>query len=205
MPNYIVAITGASGSIYADKLIRALKAAEQGINLLITDPGKLVMADELGWQWPTENGQIQTYLREQFGYLKGNSQLQYFAYNDIGAQIASGSAKNKAMIIVPCSMSTLSGIACGASNNLVQRAADVMLKEKRPLLIVPRETPLNQIHLKNMLTLAKAGAHIIPAMPAFYQKPHTIDDLANFMVGRILDILDIEHNLFKRWTGLADS
>lgn len=203
MADYIVAITGASGSLYAERLIKALLKAGKNINLLISEPGRLVVKDELDWEIPLNAVEAQIYLRDKFGCLKGNTGLNFYDYMDIGAQIASGSAMTKGMVIIPCSMSTLSGIACGASNNLVERAADVMLKEKRPLIVVPRETPLNTIHLRNMLTLAEAGASIVPAMPAFYHQPESINDLADFIAGRVLDLLQIEHNLFNRWKGLG--
>lgn len=202
MSDYIVAVTGASGSLYAERIIKALLKARKNIRFLITEPGRLVVKDELGWELPVEALEAQRYLMDKFGCLKGSTSIKYFDYRDIGAQIASGSAKTQGMIIIPCSMSTLSGIACGASNNLVERAADVMLKEKKPLIVVPRETPLNTIHLRNMLTLAEAGASIVPAMPAFYHRPESIADLADFIAGRVLDLLQIEHKLFNRWEGL---
>lgn len=202
MSDYIVAVTGASGSLYAERLIKALLKAGKNIRFLISEPGRLVVKDELGWEVPSDFTQAQIYLREKFGCLKGSNRINYYDYKDIGAQIASGSAMTKGMIIIPCSMSTLSGIACGASNNLIERAADVMLKEKRPLIVVPRETPLNTIHLRNMLTLAEAGASLLPAMPAFYHQPESINDLADFIAGRVLDLLQIEHDLFNRWEGI---
>jgi len=199
--SYIIAVTGASGAIYARNMLQALLELNQEVSLTITGPGFRVLSEELSWDLPEPGDPGMT--REIGRYLgwNGDAPLRYFDYRDIGAEIASGSARNDGMIIIPCTVSTLSGIACGASQNLVERAADIMLKEKRQLVVVPRETPFNQIHLKNMLELACMGVHIVPAAPAFYHKPETIEDLVNFVVGRVLDLLKIEHDLFKRWQG----
>lgn len=202
MAAYIVAVTGASGAIYSRNMLLALNNLGHDVFLTVTEPGFDVLRAELSWDLPGFgdpgfNETFKSYLCWQAG-----SRLEYFDYRDVGARIASGSAKTDGMIVVPCTMSTLSGIAVGASRNLVERAADIMLKEHRPLILVPRETPFNQVHLKNMLELARMGVHIVPAAPAFYHKPQTIDDLANFVVGKVLDLLDIEHNLFQRWEGL---
>ena len=202
MAAYIVAVTGASGAIYSRNMLLALNNLGHDVFLTVTEPGFEVLRAELSWDLPGFgdpgfNETFKSYLCWQAG-----SRLEYFDYRDVGARIASGSAKTDGMIVVPCTMSTLSGIAVGASRNLVERAADIMLKEHRPLILVPRETPFNQVHLKNMLELARMGVHIVPAAPAFYHKPQTIDDLANFVVGKVLDLLGIEHNLFQRWEGL---
>jgi 4-hydroxy-3-polyprenylbenzoate decarboxylase len=130
-------------------------------------------------------------------------ELELFAPDDVGASIASGSYPSKAMVIVPCSMGTLGRIAAGASSNLVERAADVMLKERRQLILAPRETPLSRIHLRNMLAVTEAGAEVLPAMPGFYHHPKSVDDLVDFIVGRILDRLGLESALVKRWRGQA--
>ncbi len=201
MAAFIVAITGASGAIYARNMLRALNDLNHDIFLTVTEPGYRVLQQELSWELPALDDisfaqAIKTYLNWQ-----GQSQLKYFDYRDIGAQIGSGSTKTDGMIIIPCTAATLSGIAVGASRNLVERAADIMLKERRPLIVVPREAPFNEVHLKNMLDLARMGIHIVPAAPAFYHKPQTIDDLVNFIVGRVLDLLQIEHNLYRRWEG----
>lgn len=200
MGSFIVAITGASGAPYGVRLLKALAELGWDVDLTITGPGFLVLQDELGWQLDEESPQIEDAIK---AYLEWpfDRQLHYYHWQEISSRLASGSYRSQGMIIIPCTMSTLSGIATGRSSNLVERAADVMLKEGRPLVIVPRETPLNQIHLENMLKLAQIGVRIVPAMPAFYQRPQTIDDLVNFVVGRVLDTLGIEHQLYRRWSG----
>ncbi|MHB9094052.1 MAG: UbiX family flavin prenyltransferase [Eubacteriales bacterium] len=201
MAAFIVAVTGASGAIYARNMLLALLDLNHDILLTVTEPGLRVLREELLWDLPPLDDP--DFARDVLACLNrhGPAKIKYFNYRDIGACIASGSNKTDGMIVIPCTMSTLSGIAAGASGNLVERAADVMLKERRPLVVVPRETPFNAIHLKNMLDLARIGVHIVPAAPAFYQKPQTIDDLANFVVGKVFDLLNVEHNLFKRWEG----
>jgi len=198
---YIVAVTGASGAVYAEAVLKALKVLGYRIYLTISGPGQQVLGHELGWNLTGKPGDKERQLKDLLGYEKDDTALRYFDWEDVGALIASGSVKTSGMIVIPCTMSTLSGIATGRAGNLIERAADIMLKEKRPLVLVPRETPLNQIHLQNMLTLAQMGVHIIPAMPAFYHQPRTIADLANFMAGRVLDVLNIHHQLYKRWEG----
>ncbi len=189
----VVGITGASGSVYGVKLIETLLEMEFTVHLVVSGAGWRVLKEELGWNTASREETLQ----EQFGRLPGK--LVYHNVADIGASIASGSFLTYGMIVMPCSMGTLSSIASGASDNLMARAADVMLKEGRPLVLVPRETPLHAIHLENMLKLARLGVRIIPAMPAFYFGPQTIDDLVKFLVGKVLDNLGIEHALFKRW------
>jgi len=183
----VVAITGASGVIYARRLLEVLKDTGVTISLIISATAERVIQKELG----VSKTEIQSLA------------LEHFDVNDVEAPVASGSVLCDGMVIVPCTMATLAAIASGLSFNLITRTADVMLKEARPLVLVPRETPLNQIHLENMLKLKKAGVHILPAMPAFYNSPKGIDDLVDFVVGRILDILKIKHNIYKRY--LEDS
>ena len=190
---WIVGITGASGSVYGVKLVRALLEKEFEVHLVITDAGWRVLHDELGWS----SSKRKEELAERF--TNGNERLIYHPVQDIGASIASGSFRTEGMVVAPCSMGTLSGIAHGASGNLLERAADVMLKENRRLLLVPRETPLSVIHLENMLRLAQLGVKLIPAMPAFYQQPASLEELTDFMVGRVLDSMNIEHDLYRRW------
>lgn len=191
--SFVVGITGASGSIYGVKLVKTLLQLGIDVHLVITNAGWRVIKEELGWD--TTNRE--TVLNVQFGDYLGK--YIYYPIADIGASIASGSYLVEGMIVMPCSMGTLSAIAHGTSDNLLTRAADVMLKEGRPLLLVPRETPLHAIHLENMLKLSKLGVRIIPAMPAFYFGPKDIDDLVSFLVGKVLDSLRIEHHLFTRW------
>lgn len=199
MATLIVAVTGASGAIYARRMLKALCALGHNVHLTITEPGCRVLREELFWELPELDDPGFVRALESNLDWHGPSELKYYDYRDIGATVASGSVKTDGMVVIPCSMSTLSAIAVGNSDNLVQRSADVMLKERRPLVVVPRETPFNQVHLSNMLTLASMGVHIVPAAPAFYHQPQTIDDLADFIVGKVLDLLNIEHNLFKRW------
>lgn len=191
--SWVVGITGASGSIYGIRLTESLLSLGFDVHLIITNAGWRVMKEELGFQVTSR----EEMLAENFGGYDG--QVTYHPISDIGATIASGSFLVEGMIIMPCSMGTLSSVAHGASDNLMGRAADVMMKEGRPLVLVPRETPLHAIHLENMLTLSKLGVKIIPAMPAFYHKPQTIDDIVDFLVGKVLDSLRIDHQLFTRW------
>lgn len=191
--SWVVGITGASGSIYGVRLIESLLSLGYHVDLIITNAGWRVLSEELGWR----SSQRESALNEQFaGY---EDSLTYHPISDIGATIASGSYRVEGMIIMPCSMGTLSSVAHGTSDNLMGRAADVMIKEGRPLVLVPRETPLHAIHLENMLKLARLGVKMIPAMPAFYFHPKSLDDLVNFLVGKVLDSLRIEHQLYKRW------
>lgn len=180
----IVAITGASGVIYGIRLLEFLKKKEEiSVSLVLSKVAKEIIQLETNYT---------------LEYVK-NLANKYYEEDDFTAPFISGSSKFNAMIIVPCSMKTLACIANGLSNNIITRAADCMMKEKKPLILVPRETPLNVIHLKNMLTLCKSGILILPASPAFYHKPKTIEELVNFIVGKILDHLNINNNLYKRW------
>ncbi|MGO4731619.1 UbiX family flavin prenyltransferase [Paenibacillus sp. 2KB_22] len=189
----VVGITGASGSIYGIRLIETLLDLEYNVHLVISNAGWRVLKEELDWDVTNRDA----VLDEKFGSRAGS--LIYHPVSDIGASIASGSYLADGMIIMPCSMGTLSSIAQGASDNLMSRAADVMMKEGRTLILVPRETPLHAIHLENMLKLSRLGVRMIPAMPAFYYKPQTMDELILFLVGKVLDSLRIPHQLFTRW------
>jgi 4-hydroxy-3-polyprenylbenzoate decarboxylase len=207
MGTYTIAITGASGSIYGVRLLTYLLKKKQTVYLTVTKEGGLILKEEVGLDWKEDQiekemklqKETEKKIRRDLKIKEAN--LHYFREDNLSASIASGSAKVDAMIVIPCSMKSLSGIACGYANNLVERAADVMLKERRALILVPRETPLNSIHLRNMLVLSEMGVKIIPAMPAFYSHPETMDDLVNFVVGKVLDSLGIENNLFRRWQG----
>lgn len=194
--NYIVAITGASGSIYGIRLIKALLSADCNVSLVISDTGKKVILHETGLDLC---GSEQASVKAVLKYFGQNRAITLFDNHNLFSAIASGSSKNNGMIVAPCSMGSLSRLATGSSQNLLERTADVMLKEKRSLILVPRETPLNQIHLQNMLKLSKMNVDIVPAMPAFYQKPKSMEDLVDFVVGKVLDLLKVEHQLFERW------
>jgi len=193
--SFVVGITGASGAVYGMRLTETLLSMGFTVHLLVSHAGWRVLKEELGVNTSDRDG----FLNEKFKDCPGS--LLYHPIADIGASIASGSYRVEGMIIMPCSMGTLSAVAAGTSDNLMTRAADVMMKEGRPLVIVPRETPLHAIHLENMLKLSRLGVRIIPAMPAFYFGPQSLDDLVNFMVGKVLDSFNIEHALFRRWEG----
>ena len=179
----VVAITGASGVIYGLKLLQELKNLREDSALLVTDPAKIILKYELN-------------MNEE--ELRKLANINYDPA-DLTASINSGSFKFDSMVIVPCTMKTISAISTGYASNAITRAADVTLKEKRKLVLVPRETPLRSVHLKNMLKISNEGGIILPAMPAFYHNPENIDQLCNFVIGKILDILEIDNNLFKRW------
>lgn len=188
MKKFIVGITGASGSIYGIRLVEELLKNNMQVHLVISDNGRKIIESEIG-----EDADIFFYrLRDTY------SNLIIHDFNNLSSSIASGSFKTNGMIIMPCSMATLGEIAMGISKNLLGRSADVCLKERRKLIIVPRETPLNNIHLRNMLYLSEAGAEILPAMPGFYQKPETIIDMVDFVVSKALDALGVKNNLLKK-------
>ena len=194
-----VGITGASGAIYATRTVAALLARGVRVELVVSDYGRRLLRDELGDAASVDR--LTTFLADKYGSDVAAGTLMVHANRDLGATIASGSHGCSGMVVVPCSMKTLAGIAHGLSRNLVERAADVMLKERRPLIIVPRETPMSLPQLKNMVLCAEAGAMVMPAMPGFYQMPQSIDDLADFMAGKILSALGFEHELYAAWKG----
>jgi len=194
---WVIGLTGASGAAYGVRLIRFMLETGRSVHLIITDAGWRVLKEELGWDVSRRVEALRAELGEpERGWT-------YHPNGDIGAATASGSFRTAGMVIVPCSMGTLSGIARGASDNLLERTADVMLKEGRPLIVVPRETPLHAIHLENMLALSRMGVRIIPAMPAFYQGPQTVSDMVDFIVGKVLDNMGLDHQLYRRW-GMPD-
>ena len=192
-----VAITGASGALYATRTMAALMELGCHLEVVVSDYGRRLLRDELGETAAVDK--LAEYLESRHGEGVRNGTFTVYSNRDLGARIASGSQDCEAMVVVPCSMKTLAGIANGLSRNLVERAADVMLKERRPLVIVPRETPMSLPQLRNMTLCAEAGAMIMPAMPAFYQMPKTLDDLADFMAGKILSALDFRHTLYPSW------
>jgi len=197
MATYTVAISGASGAPYALQLLRVLSKGGHSIYLSISGDGLSILNDETGLMLKGSEADIQFALKSYLEAKEG--QIAYFDEDNMYAPIASGSIKVDAMVVIPCSMKTLASLANGFASNLIERAADVSLKEKRKLIIVPRETPLSAIHLRNMLTLAELGCHIIPAMPAFYHRPTRVSDLVDFVVGRVLDSMGIENDLSPRW------
>ncbi len=202
MAEYAVVITGASGSVYGMKLTERLLAAGEEVALMATPAGRDVLAHELGVSLPEGRDDIGSdAVAKLLEYLEAppKAVLRMVAHDDIFDRLASGSHPVAGMVVIPASMGFCGSIAAGLASDLPERVADVMLKERRPLVLVPRETPLNVIHLRNLTTLAEAGAVILPAMPAFYQKPRTLDDAVDFVVGKALYALGIEHDLFTRW------
>jgi 4-hydroxy-3-polyprenylbenzoate decarboxylase len=193
-PSIVVGITGASGAPYAVRLLQALTAARRPISLIVSKYGLRLLATEAGIE-------SMDALRDAVGIDAWASYVEVFSNDDRGAAPASGSSRTAGMIVCPCSMGTLSAISVGASRSLIERAADVTLKEQRKLVLVPRETPLSAIHLGNMLRLTRAGAVILPASPGFYHRPEQIADLVDFVVARMLDQLGVEQKLVKRWEG----
>jgi 4-hydroxy-3-polyprenylbenzoate decarboxylase len=166
---------------------------------VVTEFGRRLLRDELGDEAAIER--LGEYMTARYGSAIANGTLAVFSNRDLGAPLASGSHANDGMVIVPCSMKTLAGVAHGLSRTLIERGADVMLKERRPLILVPRETPMSLPQLRNLVLCAEAGALVLPAMPAFYQGPQTLDDLADFMAGKILSALGLEHELYPPWKG----
>jgi 4-hydroxy-3-polyprenylbenzoate decarboxylase len=195
----VVAVTGASGALYAGRLLRALLIGGHGVHLVLSKYGRYLLREELGFRPDQET--LTEFLIRLYGEEITAGTLREYSVADQSSAIASGSFDTDGMVIVPCSIKTLSGIAHGHAENLIERAADVVLKERRRLIMVVRETPLNLIHLRNMTAVTEAGAVVLPAMPAFYQQPQTFDDLGDFIAGRICSLLGIQHALFPRWTG----
>ena len=194
-----VGITGASGAIYAVRTVAALLERGCSVELVASDLGRRLLREELGSEATVDR--LADYVAARYGNGVRKGRLTVHSNKDVGASIASGSYACDGMVIVPCSMKTLSGVAHGSARNLIERAADVMLKECRKLIIVPRETPMSLPQLRNLVLCAEAGAMILPAMPAFYQKPLTIDDLSDFIAGKILSALGFEHELYPAWNG----
>lgn len=193
----VVAITGASGAVYGLCCIQTL--AKLGIkqNVIISSAGLQVMRHETEINLPDDLAGIQEAITASLDIY--SNEIKFFANDDFMAPFCSGSYMNDGMIVIPCSMSTLARINQGIASNLILRTADVMLKERRKLVLVARETPLSLIHLRNMQQLTSAGAVIVPAMPAFYHHPETVQDMVDFVVGKTLDQFDIEHDLYKRF------
>ena len=195
--NVALAITGASGAAYGIRLLEVLLGSKIQVQLMLSNPGRMVITQETGLKLPSAT----TPTRDALGTYLGVSTagLTVHASEDWFAPVASGSNPPDAMVVCPCTTGTLGEIAAGTSRSLIERAADVALKERRPLILVVRETPFSAIHLENMLRVARAGAVILPANPGFYHKPQRIEDLVDYMVARVLDHLRIEHSLMARW------
>ncbi|MBI3252633.1 MAG: UbiX family flavin prenyltransferase [Candidatus Omnitrophica bacterium] len=188
MKKIIVGITGASGAMLGERFVRFLLNAGHQAHVVISPGGEAVLEEEMGMR------------RGAFrAHYKNSKRLFIARADDFAARISSGSAPMDAMVVIPCSMSTVGAIAHGVTMNLIHRAASVSIKEKRPLILVPRESPLSPIHLKNLLELSQIGVHIVPATTAFYHKPKTVEAMVDFTIGRVFDLLKIEHRLFKRW------
>lgn len=194
-----VVVTGASGSVYGMRLIEQLALAGHQVSIVFTDAGREVTAFELGFELPEGDPGVAAVALAAFLELPSAEHLRVAYPDDLFDAIASGSHRTDAMVVCPCSMGFLASVATGLGGDLPERAADVMLKERRPLVLVPRETPLSLVHLRNLTAVAEAGAIVLPAMPAFYHKPQSIDDLVGFVVGKVLDVLDVDHKLFRRW------
>jgi 4-hydroxy-3-polyprenylbenzoate decarboxylase len=198
-PPLALGVTGASGAIYALRTIAALLERGCRLEIVFSEFGRRLLADEIAADARVDRLQDLLVARYGDGVRRGSFVLH--SNKDLGASLASGSHPCQGMVVVPCSMKTLAGVAHGLSRNLIERAADVMLKERRRLVLVPRETPMSLPELRNMVACAEAGAMILPAMPAFYQRPRTIDDLADFLAGKILNALGFEQQLFPPWKG----
>jgi 4-hydroxy-3-polyprenylbenzoate decarboxylase len=197
-----VAVTGASGALYAVRTVAALLEAGCELDLVVSDYGRRLLRDELGEDAALDR--LMPYLEQKYGPGVRRGRFDVLSNRDLGATIASGSRPTRGMVIVPCSMKTLAGVANGLSRNLVERAADVMLKERKPLVLVPRETPMSLPQLRNMVLSAEAGAVVLPAMPGFYHLPKTLDDLADFVAGKILAALGLEQRLCADWSGRVE-
>ena len=196
MGRYTVVITGASGSAYGLRLVEQLALSGHDVAVILTQAGREVMAYELEFDLPDENpaAALRRYLE-----LPRETLVRVAYECDLFDPLASGSHRIDAMVVCPASMGFCAAVAGGLARDLPERAADVMLKERKPLVLVPRETPLSLVHLRNLTALTEAGAIVCPAMPAFYHHPATIDDLVNFVVGKVLDVLGVPHELFVRW------
>jgi 4-hydroxy-3-polyprenylbenzoate decarboxylase len=193
----VLAMTGASGTLYGVRLLEVLLRAGRTVHLILSPAGIQVLEQELERKMRLEAFRLGDLLGAGAESFPG--QVLYHDYRDFRAGIASGSFLTAGMVVCPCSMGTVAAVAHGLSQNLIHRAADVHLKERRRLVLVPRETPLNTVQLRNLTLCAEAGAVVLPAMPAFYTRPRTLDDLVDFLVGRICDQLGVEHELFRRW------
>jgi 4-hydroxy-3-polyprenylbenzoate decarboxylase len=197
-PRVVVALTGASGAIYGLRLLRFLLVSGARVEAVISPSGQRVLREEADYGGESLGEYLDRLYPADRAALAAGS-LAVHHWGDIGAPLASGSVPTSGMIVAPCSMGTLAGIVCGRASNLIERAADVTLKEGRPLILIPRETPFNRIHVENMLRAVDAGIRIVPAMPAFYFGPRTFEDLADFVVARAVAFLGLEAHLYRPW------
>jgi flavin prenyltransferase len=196
MKKIIVGISGASGAIIGERLVRSLLDSGNEVDAIISPSGVQVFAEEMKIKLGREHADVRKNFLKHYGNPK---QLRISPADDFAAKVSSGSSSIDAMVVAPCSMSTAGCIANGVTMNLIHRAASVSLKERRTFILVPRESPLSTIHLENLLKLSQVGAYIVPATTAFYHDPKTVEEMVDFTVGRVLDILKIKHKLFKRW------
>ncbi len=201
MKKIIVGVTGASGAILGERFVRFLVQAGHEVDVILSPSAVEVMAEEREVVLGKTHAEIKANYLKHFGNPKN---LDVAPADDFAHRVSSGSSKMDAMVVIPCSLSTVASIAHGITPNLIHRAASVSIKEKRPLILVPRESPLSPIHLKNLLYLSEIGVHIVPATTAFYHKPKTIEEMVDFTIGRVLDLLKIEHQLFKRWREVGE-
>lgn len=192
-----LAVTGASGAPYGLRLLELLLRAEESVYLMLSAPGRLVVEMETGLKLPESADKAQSLLNEKYGAQPGR--LRLFGETEWAAPVASGTNAPKALVVCPCTAGTLAAMATGQSRNLIERAADVAIKEHRKLIVVPREMPLSAIHLENMLALTRLGVVVMPASPGFYHRPESVSEMVDFVVARVLDHLRIEHDLMPRW------
>jgi 4-hydroxy-3-polyprenylbenzoate decarboxylase len=195
MKRYVLAITGATGPVIGARVLREL-ARKAEVHVILSALSFSILLDEAGIDWGGESKEV---VQQRIRDFAGSEAVFYHDEKDLEAPVASGSFRTEGMAVVPCSMKSLSGIAHGYANNLVERAADVTIKEGRLLVLSPREMPFSAIHLENMLKLARLGVRIAPPVPGFYHDPRTIDDLVDFLAGKILDALQVEHDIYRRW------
>ena len=204
MSNYVVGISGGSGAPYTRRVIEGLVQAGHDAKIVVTDAGRRVFEIELGIALTGDPADDTRILADNLDLGSGSGSIELFGQRNVAATIASGSYECEGMVVVPCSMGTLARIATGISSNLLERAADTALKERRHLILVPRETPLSLIHLRNMTDVTEAGAVVMPAMPGFYHLPKSVNDLVDMIAGRVLDGLGVDSTLLRRWQGTGD-
>jgi 4-hydroxy-3-polyprenylbenzoate decarboxylase len=208
---WVVGVSGASGTPYAAAVLRGLIDAGQDIDLVVSRAARLTLLDETGVAWHDDSDSLHAWLTSRLdadlptlqtaGHTEGFEHVRFWSAGDLAAGPSSGSYLTRGMVVVPASTAAVAGIAIGLSKDLLQRAADVTLKERRPLIVVPREMPLTGATLRHLVTLDAAGAVVLPASPAFYSKPKSMQQLVDFVAGKILDVLGVEHDLFARWDG----